>query len=155
MLIQVKNYKVLDIEPLFRFVLRYIYDQENMTAAEVGMMQHSIIYWKKAIDLENEKAAKIIEHNLKMPGGAVETHHKYSEHEKCLQYMGELLWQAENGDLDNRKRSFIEHGIDYRKFHRLPEAYTAEGLAKAKAEYDEYAKRNPEQELNIKPGRMI
>ena len=115
-LIQVKNRTVLTIPCLFREVLRSIYELENMTPMEHDTMMYSIEGWHKHLNYKRE-----------MGLSAAET-----ESEVSLLIIMALIKSDTEGQFDIRKASFKEKGIDYKKFHRLPEAYTPEDFAKAK-----------------------
>ncbi len=115
-LIQVKNRTVLNIPSLFREALRSIYALESMTPMEHDTMMYSIEGWQKHLNYKRE-----------MGLSAVET-----ESEVSLMIIMALIKSDTEGKFDVRKAMFKEKGIDYMKFHRLPEAYTAEDFAKAR-----------------------
>jgi hypothetical protein len=131
---------------LIRAVLKFIYDEQNMSVAEIDMMKRSVVNWFNAIKIEDEKLAMIQAGEVKLFGRGLTTDHKYEEEKVLLDSIGKLLRDNETGKLNRRKRLFKEKGIDYRKFHRLPECYTEEGLYKAKEEKAKYDKKHPEQE---------
>ena len=98
-LILVKNKEVATLSYLFRLVLKNIYEPGNMSSNEEYLMQHSIVWWNKKLDktwLEKENIEKL----------------------------GAALKKNEDGGFEKRKKSFSDKGIDYRKFHRLPESYS-------------------------------
>jgi len=115
-LIQVKNKTVLAIPSLFREVLRSIYELESMTPMEHDTMMYSIEGWTKHLKYKREMGLNAVE----------------EESEVSLMIIMALLKSDTEGQFDLRKAMFKEKGIDYRKFHRLPEAYTAEDFARAK-----------------------
>ena len=97
MIIKIRNKKVAGLPYLMRLVLKAVYEPENMSLEEETMMQHSLISWaNKAI--------------------------KYEGEQQIIDNMGWMLKKNEEGFFDKRKASFKEHGIDYKKFHRVPEA---------------------------------
>lgn len=145
-IIQVKKKNVLAVQYLLRAVLKFIYDENNMGPAEIREMQESIITWDSAIKIENEKLATIQAADVKVFGRKLTVTHRYSEEQIILQKLASLLVDNQSGKLDTRKRLFKEKNIDYRKFHRLPEAYKKEDFVKAAIEKKEYDKINPEQE---------
>ncbi len=118
-LIQVKKREVLDLPSLFRQVLKSVYDLESMTPMEFDQMMDSLEGWTK--------------------------HHKYKKEiglstadvESMVAVKEMLLMiQADRaGKYDRRKAMFKEKGIDYKKFHRLPEAYKAIDFWKAQQEH--------------------
>lgn len=131
-LVVVKSKKVLSISHLWLAVLKFVYDQANMSALEVREMQESIINWANAIEFEKEKLAQIQAADIRLFGRKITSEHKYSEEEYQLELMAKLLKENESGELDGRKATFKEHGIDYKKFHRVPGAVTQEDMEKGK-----------------------
>lgn len=146
MIFQVKNRKVLSISHLYRECLRFIFDEENMSAEDVRFMRQSIMGWHNAIRLEDEKLAQTQAADVKVFGQTITTEHKYSEQKIILTKIAKMLKDSQSGGLDRRKRLFKEKGVDYRKFYRIPESYTKEGLMKANIENEKYKANNPEQE---------
>lgn len=149
-LIIVKERSVLSIPDLFRAALKFIYDEENMSLAEIRRMQESIIDWKKAIDLEMEKLAAIQAADMKVFGRPITTEHKYSEEEFQLGEIALMLEENAEGKFEKRKQTFKAHRIDYRKFHGIPGASTPEEYARAAEMKAEYDRKNPEQEGLVK-----
>ena len=94
-IIKVKNTKVLDLPFLHLFVLRYMYEKEKMTVADIDLMMHSIVSWAKK--------------SLKTP-----------DEQKYLEHLGTLLNKAESGGYERRKALFKQHNIDWHKFERCP-----------------------------------
>ena len=94
-LIKVKTKQVLTLPFLNIFALRYVYEKESMTVAEIELMMHSIVSWsKKAIIEEADK--------------------------KWLEYIGSLLDKEEKGKFEQRKDNFKRLNIDWLKFHNVP-----------------------------------
>lgn len=140
MIIQLKTYEVADLPSLLRLVLRFIYEQDKMSAADVRLMQFSMIKWKRHLDDEIEKYNA----RFKLDGK-----HRTPDHEflqDYLQRLGWLLKKDQDGKFDRRKELFKMHRIDWRKFHRLPEAFMPEDFLRGQEVYREYAKKNPELE---------
>ena len=81
---------------LSRLALKFIYDKENMTFNEESLMQRSIVFWNKKVNLG------------------------FAEKER-LQEIGWLLQRNADGKLEERKETFKRHKVDYLKFHRMPE----------------------------------
>lgn len=132
-LVKIKNYKALDMYSLVRFTLRFIYERRKMHPAEIDFMWESMKTWKNHFDL------KVAEENM----GAVDI-----ENQIVLLRLLELLDMNERGELEGKKSLCKKHNIDYRRLsiHRLPEAYTQQDYAKAKAMKRDYDLANPEQE---------
>lgn len=98
MLIKIRSRKAASLPYLLRLVLKHIYEPENFSLAEEDLMQHSFVNWINKVNL--------------------------SEDERwILERLGWMVQKNMDGGYDKRKASFKQHGIDYKKFHRLPEAY--------------------------------
>jgi len=98
MLFKVHNRKVADLPYLLRLVLKHIYEPENMSLAEEELMQKSFINWNNRM-IKRESDQEILER------------------------LAWMLKQNEEGKFDARKAMFKEHNINYKKFHRLAEAW--------------------------------
>ena len=104
MLIKVKNKEVASLPKLIRLALKYVYEKKDMTAAEENLMKESIVGWN--------------------------SHVLITEQEKhILQRIAWFLDKADKGHFKERVRRFKKHNIDWRKFHRLPEAAPKRGYA--------------------------
>jgi len=97
MLVQVKKQGVAPLSQLLRLVLLHIYEPEKLSLADEKFMQSSIISWA----------------NHAMPT---------EEEAHYTQRLGWMLKENMEGRLEDRKRLFKEHDINYKKFHRLPES---------------------------------
>jgi hypothetical protein len=95
-LIRVTNHNVAALPYLFRLVLRYIYEKDKMSLNDIHLMQDSIVWWSKKADLSADEQFHV-------------------------EKLGYLLQQAEEGKFEDRRKSFIQHGISWRRFHRLNE----------------------------------
>lgn len=143
-LIHIKNKKVLALPNLLRYVLKFIYDESNMSSTEIQTMQESFVDWNNTISLEDEKLFKLQARDLKTFGHKITTEHKYSEEKLQLENLACLLRDNDEGKLDNRKALFKNHDIDYRKFHRLPEAYTLQDFINGQETLEEHKRTNPD-----------
>lgn len=114
-LIIVKNKNALDITSLKRYVLRSVYEPEKMSAQEMRLMQESIINWSQHLKLKREIGFSAVEEEVQI----------------ALEEMADLIKRNDNGELEKRKELFREKNIDWRKFHRLPDAYNLEDFARA------------------------
>ncbi len=126
-LIQVKNRTVLAIPSLFREVLRSIYALESMTPMEHDTMMYSIEGWTKHLKYKKEMGLSAVDEETKV----------------SLMIMMSLIKLDQEGKLDQRKAMFKEKGIDYRKFHRLSEAFTQEDFDKGARALEKHKKDNP------------
>ena len=97
-LIKVRHTQVASLPLLWRLTLKSIYEPDKLTLDQEYLLKHSFIYWVKKID-------------------------KNEDEQYCLEFMADLIKQDSDGKLKERKHTFKIHNIDYRKFHRLPEAY--------------------------------
>jgi len=137
----IKTYHVADLPYLLRLVLRSIYDRDNMPAEDIHLMMHSMIKWNTHLK------DKIEQYNERFKLDGTQTTDEHSALQEYLIRLGWLLQRDADGKFERRKMLFKLHRIDYRKFHRLPEAYTPEGIAAAQEQYKKYAQKNPEQEF--------
>lgn len=120
MIVRVKNREVATLNTLTRLVLWYIYDEKTMPLDKIHLMQDSIVQWPKKAFLSSVES-------------------------EVLGKLGKLLMENEQGKLKKRKWLFKDRGIDYRKFHRLPEAYTKSDFARGDRIRKENELRNPEE----------
>lgn len=97
-LIKMNHKYLIGLRKLSRLVLRYIYDNDSVTRKETDNMMRGIMAWDQ-------------------------NRFKTEEQEIWLQKLGKLLKDDGEGKLEKRKKLFRDKGIDYRKFHRLREAY--------------------------------
>ena len=131
-LIQIKNYKALDMPSLVRSVLKFIYERPKMKADEVTLMLDSIKIWTKHF-------------NYKLQIGFSEID---EENQFVLHKLLTWLDMDSRGKFESRKELIRKHKIDYRKLaqHRLPEAYTKDDFVKAQAEKKVYDREHRQQE---------
>lgn len=132
---------IKDLDVLMRYVLKFVYvytnkwdarnmdpHKERMTLDEVHLMQESIVWWGNVElkRLKNKTERKIL--LFKLTANEVDKDHQNFVEEK-LQTIGWMLRENDLGRFDARKEEFYFKSIDYRKFHRLPEAYTEKDYA--------------------------
>lgn len=128
-LIKVKERTVLDIPSLFRAVLKSIYELEKMTVQEHDQMIESIESWTNHIKYRREMGFNAID----------------EENAFALGMIGTLYKQDQEGKFNNRKIMFKEKNIDYRKYHRLPEAYRPVDFHNGQKALEEHMRTNPEE----------
>ena len=141
-LIQVKKREVLDMPSLFRRALKYIYDRDSLTVAEVDQMMTSVNGWVDHIKLKLESTgdlAKYVDSEVKIELNPIDEENQFS-----LEIIGTLLEQDSKGEFDKRKVMFKEKGICYKKFHRLPESFTALDFFKGRQALEAHKIANPE-----------
>lgn len=143
-LIIVKNKEVLAMPNLFRYVLKFIYDEDNMSREDIRIMRQNIVDWKSAIDIEEEKLMHHQGTELRLFGKIITNTHKYSEEQFHLQNMAKMLVDNDNGVYDDEKKTYKEHGVDYRKVWQLPEAYELKDFIKGEEILEQHKKDNPE-----------
>ncbi len=131
-LIIINNEDVLEMPQLLRLALKSIYEKKKLTFNEERQLHKTVIHWYQYL-----KNAKDISPNNEL--NAVD-----SEREMGLMIIASLLKQDELGEFDKRKELFKRHNIDYKKFHRLPEAYTAKDFKEAQHHLEEHKKTNPQ-----------
>jgi len=147
-IILIKKKEVLAIPNLWRYVAKFIFDENNMSVQEILKMQESIVRWNEAIKLENEILARVQAADLKVFGRKTITDHKYTEEEKNLHIMANLLKENEENDpsIVSMKRTVKIHNLDYRKLpmFRFPEAYEENDFIKGQATLSQSKKDHPE-----------
>ena len=96
-LIIIKNKEVLSLPFLRAAILKFVFDEEHMTLAEIEQMKNSMVHWYEHLEFckETGKEHEDLEHRLKL--------------------FGAFLKDNENGNLNERKELFKRHGIDYKK----------------------------------------
>lgn len=143
-LIVIANKKVLSISALWELVLKSIFDTENFTFAEESSMQTSIVNWKSAIEIEDEKLAKYQAEDIIRFGKSTIDDHKYTEHKLQIQTMAKMIDDNNKGGLEEKKMFFKRHGICYRKYFRLPNAHTNEDYINGQKALQKSMEEHPE-----------
>ena len=123
-LVIVKNKTALDLPSLLRLVLKTIYETSKITSQDEDTIMCSMIDWKNHLDFQRESGFGIID----------------EENQISLEYIGKLLKDNMDGRLDKRKELFIRHGIDYKKFYRLPGSWKPEDFERAKLHHSQLPK---------------
>ena len=95
MFINIRKRFVVNMQYLSRLVLRYIYDKKHMSPADVGLMERSIVFWAKNINITEIEQER-------------------------LERIGWLLRENAEGRLERRKELFKKHSINFMKFHKMP-----------------------------------
>lgn len=113
MISRVRMRRVEALPVLWRMVLRFVYDRAHMPVAECRRMERALRTWRDKVELDLTMGQLL------------------RREAEPLAMMARMLVEDEQGKFEERKRLFKEHGIDYRKFYRLPEAYTAADRARA------------------------
>ena len=131
-LILINKDDILEMPQLLRLALKSIYEKKRFTFNEERQLHKTVLHWYDYL-----KNAKEISPINKL--NAVD-----EECEMGLMIIASLLKQDELGEFDQRKDLFKRHNIDYKKFHRLPEAYTAKDFKEAQHHLEEHKKTNPE-----------
>ena len=98
MLINIKKHGVASLPFLLRLVLKYIYEPNGLSIVDENLMYHSINSWAShAMPSENEVY--------------------------YIQRLGWMLKEHQKGGFNDRIKLFQEHKINYKMFHKLPEAH--------------------------------
>ena len=126
-LIQIKKREVLDIRSLFRQVLKSIYDLESMTSMEFDQMMESLEGWTKHHKMRQQMGLSTAD----------------VDNMVAIKEMLLMLKANSEGKYALRKVSFKEKGIDYKKFHRLPEAFTPGDMVAGQQALEMHKKQNP------------
>lgn len=123
---------LLEMPLLLRLALKSIYDKKHLTFTEERQLHKSVIGWAKYLKDKKETSSIGVL-------GAVD-----EERQMGLEIIGGLLQQDENGEFDSRKELFRRHDINYKKFHKLEEAFTKDDFLKGQAMLHEHKRTNPE-----------
>ena len=110
-------------------VLRFIFDNKNMTLNEKSDMMNSIVNWSEWVKFEKDRLAKKYGNDYVYkdirPVGTKGT--PLDEVEYRLSRLAWMLREAEQGGkVWKQKALFGEHGIDYKKAYGLTRATKAE-----------------------------
>ena len=127
-LIVIKNKEVLSLPFLRAAILKFVFEEENMSVSEVDRMKRSMCNWYEHLQY------------------CKETGKEHEDMEYRLMLFGKFLKDNEEGKFDAQKQMYRAHGIDYKKRFGLvlpteKEKFIAQGhLERAKkANPDEYA----------------
>lgn len=139
-LINIKPSKAADIPYLIRLVLKFVFNENEMSLDEINLMKYSIVWWKEEVD--RQKAKKIDKFNI-LPGDEIT---EPDPVELWLMKFGSILQKKANKDpiLMRRIALFKEHNIDYRKVYKLPGAFTKETLEDAQRVLEKWNRQNPD-----------
>lgn len=129
-LLRTKDKSIIPIYRLWRLVLAMVYEPEVLTPAVIDAILYSIVQYKKNFQWARNNGIIM---------SAVEEEVEYQ-----LTRIDKIIAQDEAGELEARKELFRQTNTDYRKFHRLPEAFTPEDFAKGQRALDQHMKDSPE-----------
>lgn len=152
-LILIKKRPEISMTRLMYLTLKWIYEEKTMLADEVRAMQEGFVFWsdyfKSVKDVNICKFCNGGRFRFGVPciecqgKGYLMSMVEGNLHERLLE-VAKLYQLNADGEFENRKKMFIEHKIDWKKFHRLPGSVTAEDRHKAQLALDEAKKANPE-----------
>ena len=128
MLAIIKHHNVASLQYLIYLVLNYIYEPEKMKKEDIRLMEESMVRWAQKLDLDR---------SLEKLNDNEEYH---------IQRLALMLKKNAEGKFDARKKSFKDHGVDWRKVHSLPHSRTIKDVMKAKEMYEKYKAKHLEQE---------
>ena len=143
-LIRVHTNDLMPMGRLYRLVLKYIYDNKNVTFQEIADMKNAVCKWYQYI---GEQKTKLLDKYGIQAGDYLPIGQKgttLDEQEYMMQSIGWLLREDETGGLDARKKMFADHGINYLKFYKIPEAYRPEDFARAREAVKKAMRDHPE-----------
>lgn len=128
-LLRTKDNSVIPIYRLWRLVLAMVYEPEVLRPSVIDAIFSSIAQYRNNFDWARRNGILM---------SAVEEEVEYQ-----LARINEIIAKDEAGELDARKELFKRTGTDYRKYHRLPEAYKPEDFAKGKMALEKHMKDSP------------
>lgn len=130
-LIKIKRHdQIIPIYVLYRMVLDLVYAPEKMGMAAIDGIFSSIKEYERNFAWARANGILM---------SAVE-----EEVENVLMDIKKLMREDEEGALEARKQLFKDKGVDYKKFHRLPEAYNAKDFFQGQRALEEHIRENPE-----------
>lgn len=134
----IKKTTILNIPELCRTVLKYLYEEHLMSVNEIESMKRSVIHWMQKTKERKERMIELL------PDAVIHE----TEEEIALEQAGDLLYKKESKDPALMRRiAMVKDGrLNWRKYHNMPGAHTVESRLKAQKMYEEYKKKNPEQE---------
>lgn len=144
MLIFINTKEMIPLPQLFRLALKFIYDNKSIKYGDEARLKSSVVNWYDKIQEAKKRTADkygIIPEMENIEIGKKGT--PVDEAEYYLQIIGSLLKKNEEGKFEPQKALFREHGIDYRKYYRLPEAYSIQDFVKAKRALERNMKDRP------------
>ncbi len=124
MLTSIRRVPVVPLPQVRRMALKFIYEIQRCTRDEVTALTMALKVWDEKLRLDTEL-------NRVLPA-----------EQEDFKHIVDLLQMNERGELEQRKKTFRFHGIDYRKYHRLPEAYTAADFARGQQLAEEAQRRD-------------
>lgn len=133
MLLKIRSKEALSLTTLNREILRFIYDRDSMSTADIDVMFDSCKTWVEHFRLEKMKREDLIPGLVarNMIGSVAELVQPHDEERFAM--MMAYLNASEDTDpqstnrlsqlIQQNKKSFKEHNIDYKKYFRFPEMY--------------------------------
>lgn len=129
MSIIIKNKEKTPLPVLWRSALKVIYAPRELKLTERREMEEAIVSWTHFLeDKKEQKGFTAID----------------EEHQLALELIATELKKDMDGKLDARKELFRARGIDYKKFYRFPDAYTAKDFYEAQEALRQHKISNPE-----------
>lgn len=116
--IRIVKKHVASLSHLMRLVLKQVYEPHNMSLEEERLMQTSFVAWSRKTKI-------------------------YDNEQHLLEELAWIIDADQKGQFDERKALFREHNIDYKKYHRLPEAFTDQDFREGKIVLDRWNRQNP------------
>jgi thioester reductase-like protein len=116
-IVGVRNKTVLNIKALHYEVIKFVFEKDKMKLVDIKFMMDSLVTWAN--------------------------HAKHTNDDDILymvQMLSKILVDDESGKYDKRKRTYKEHGIDYRKAYEFPGSVTPADRARAKEQYLKWVK---------------
>jgi hypothetical protein len=143
----------MDMIKIMLLMLKYVYEEDKITPDEVRRMQEGIIAWSQYLKWKRDAGMCRFCHGSGMKffmecvecfGNGYILSAVEEELEISLQSVAKMYQLNASGKLDDRKRLFAEHRIDYKKFHRVPGSVSEKDMYNGRKVLAEAMRKNPE-----------
>lgn len=144
--IQINTSEKLPMEELWRLTLRYCFEKSNVTSSQEDQMRESCFLWHRYIEQwKDERTKKFGFEYDPRPVGTKGTYIDEIEF-----YLGIICYHIEATDNDKpwmvqRRLTYKEHGIDWRKAYKLAGSWTKEDFVRAMKDLKKNMKDNPQE----------
>lgn len=143
--IQINTAGKLPMEDLWKLTLKYCFDKKNTTSVEEEKMRESCYLWHNYI--QRFKAERISKYGDEFDPRPVGTKGTYIDEIEF--YLGIICFHIEAEDnekpwLVQRKATYKEHGIDYKKAYKLSGSWTKLDFVNAMKALKKNMKERPE-----------
>lgn len=154
-LILIKDRPKISMTKLMFLTLKWIYEEQTMPAQEVDQLHEGFVFWSDYFKWLKDANICVACNGtrFRFGGPCMDCSGQGFVMSMAEKNLNDRLMEAAklyqlnaDGEFNKRKEMFKAHNIDWRKFHKLPGAVTAEDKHRAAEMKAEYNKNNREQE---------